>query len=463
MALSRRDFMRMTAGGGAAAALGQLGATAAFGQSSSFKAMVGIFLFGGSDNWNMIVPTDSRYSAYAASRGSTLALPSNSLSGLSGVPFGLHPSFAPLQTAWSEGALNAVLNVGSLYQPLTKAQYQSSASTLAPLNLFSHEDEQEHWQGLQMRDVNLSGFEGRINDKESPQSIPNLISLAGSTLGVIGQTSTPLILPSTGTIVRNGWSPSATDFPTTSRQSTVNLFADGSGMGTITQQTGVTIDSDYKQAATANGILASTTSAMDQYFKNPTNGAVLTSDVAHQLLRVARMIEARNTLGHSRQVFFASQGGFDTHSNQVDAGSTTTGVQAGLFSDLAMAMAGFYNAMKSMNLQNNVTAFTMSDFGRTYKVNAQRGTDHAWGNNHLVLGGAVKDRQVIGAYPDVTLGGSQDADNVGLGRWIPTIASHEYIGAVAQWYGVQSGDMPYVFPNWSTWTSNGRGPIPLFG
>ena len=462
MSLSRRDLLRLSASAAGLAALNQLGASTALAQSSSFRAMVGIFLFGGSDNWNMIVPTDSRYAAYATGRGATLALPQASLSALSGVPFGLHPAFAPLQTAWNEGALNAVLNVGTLQQPINKAQYQAS-STVSPLNLMSHADQQNEWQGLQVRTANETGFMGRQNDREVALAVPDLISLGGSTLAVLGNTSTPLILPSTGTIIRNGYNAAATDAPTTTRQAALAAIADGSAYGTTTQLTGAALTGAYSQAVTANTILTSTTSVVDQYFKNTSTGAVLTSDVAHQLLRVARMIEARGTLGHSRQTFFVSQGGFDTHSNQVDAGSTTTGTQAGLFTDLAQALAGFYAAMKALGMQNNVTAFTMTDFARTFRVNAQRGTDHAWGNNHLVLGGAVKDRTIQGVYPDVTLGGVQDIDNNTLGRWIPTTAAEEYIGAIAQWYGVAAGDMTYVFPNWATWSTNGRGPLPLFG
>jgi uncharacterized protein (DUF1501 family) len=461
MAFSRRDFMRVTAGAGAAAVMAQLGDSAAIAQSSSgFRAMVGVFLFGGSDNWNMIVPTDSRYAAYAAGRGAALALPQSALSGLTGVPFGLHPSLAPLQTAWNEGALNAVLNVGTLYQPITKAQYQASAA-VSPLSLMSHADQQNEWQGLRVRDANNNGFMGRQNDRETALATPDLISLGGSTLATIGGSSSPLILPSTGTIVRNGYNAAATDAVTTGRQAALTAFADGSGFGTTTQVVGSALTGAYGEAVIANAILTATTSTVDQYFKSNT-GAVLTSDVSHQLLRVARMIEARGTLGHARQTFFVSQGGYDTHVNQVDATATTTGTQPNLFNDLAQALAAFYTAMKALGVQNNVTAFTMSDFGRTFKVNGQRGTDHAWGNNHLVLGGAVKDRTIQGAYPDVTLGGSQDIDNVGLGRWIPSTAVEEYVGAVAQWYGVAAADLPYVFPAWSTWSSNGRGPLSLF-
>ena len=460
MTVSRRDLLGLAAAASTIATVGRF-ATAAAATTDPFRAMVGVFLFGGADNWNMIVPTDTRYAAYAASRGATLALPSASLTALAGVPFGLHPSFAPLATAWNEGALNAVLNVGSLYAPLTKATYQSSP-TLRPLNLMSHADEQNHWQGYRMRDVNPDGFMGRINDKEAALAVPDLVSLGGSTLALIGQRSSPLVLPSNGTIVRSGYNASATDSATTSRQAALGTFVDASTLGTMTQVSGQAIAGSYNQASTANAIIAATTSSVDQYFKNPTTGAVLTSDISKQLNRIARMIASRGTLGHTRQTFFAAQGGYDTHSNQVDAASTTTGTQANLYSDLAMALAGFYAAMKSLGLQDNVTAFTMSDFGRTYKVNAQRGTDHAWGNNHLVLGGAVRDRTILGAYPDVTLGGTQDIDSAALGRWIPTIASEEYVGAVAQWYGVAAADLPYVFPNWATWSTNGRGPIGLF-
>ena len=458
--LSRRDLGRFLGGAGALAAFSQLGLSASIAQTapSDFKAMVGVFLFGGNDSWNMVVPTDARYASYAASRGSGLALPLASLSKLGGTAFGLHPSFAPLQTAWSEGAMNVVLNSGTLYQPLTKALYQSRPD-LRPTNLMSHADEQSHWQGNRARDVNMDGFMGRLTDKMTVGATPSLISIAGSNLALIGKTASPLILPSTGTLVRNGYSATATDAVTTSRQSALAAFADGAGEGDVTSVTATGISSAYGQMVTANTILTSTASTTDQYFKNA-SGATLTSDVARQLMRVARMIEARATLGHTRQTFFVSQGGYDTHSAQV-AGDNTTGTQANLYADLAYALAGFYAAMKSLGLQDNVTAFTMSDFGRVYKANAQRGTDHAWGGNHLVVGGALKNQTVHGAYPDPVLGGADDP--FGDGRFVPTIAQEEYIGAIAQWHGVAAADMPYVFPNWSTWNGGGRGPVPMFG
>jgi len=459
MAISRREFTRLLAGAGGVAVATQLGAAASVAQANTYRAMVGVFLFGGNDAWNMVAPTDGRYAAYASARG-TIALQQSALMPLTGTPFGLHPSFTPLKTAWDEGALNVVLNTGSLFQPLTKTLYQQRPD-LRPLNLMSHEDEQNHWQGMYMRSENVNGFMGRVADRMAATAMPSLISLAGSNLALLGDRASPLILPSTGSIVRSGYNATSTDNAVKARQAALTVFEDGASYGQPTELTGKGISSAYAQAVQANSIVSATTSTVDQYFKNPTNGATLTSDVSRQLLRVARMIEARGTLNHSKQVFFVSQGGYDTHNNQVNGGSTATGAQANLYADLAMALAGFYAAMKGLGLADNVTAFTMSDFGRVYKANAQLGTDHAWGSNHLVVGGAVKAQTVHGAYPEPTLGGPDDIGNDG--RWIPTIAIEEYVGAVAGWFGVAGADMPYVFPNWSTWNGGGRGPVPLFG
>jgi uncharacterized protein (DUF1501 family) len=461
MTISRREFTRLIAGGGALAALGQLSRTAAIAQTTaSYRAMVGVFLFGGNDAWNMVVPTDGRYATYASTRNPGLVLPRTSLMTLGSTGFGLHPSFAPLQQAWNENALNVVLNTGSLFQPLTKSLYQSRPD-LAPLNLMSHADEQAHWQGVRVRETPIDGYMGRLADKLASSSTSPLVSVAGSNLITIGKTSSPLVLPSSGTISRNGYAPGSTNGVVAPRQAAIDAFADASTLGSVTGLTGGGISSAYAQAVTANAIVSSTTSAVDQYFKNPSTGAVLTSDISRQLLRAARMIEARGSLGQSRQVFFVSQGGYDTHSAQTDGqASPTTGNQANLFSDLAMALAGFYAAMKALGVQNNVTAFTMSDFGRVYKGNAQNGSDHAWGSNHLVLGGALSRSQVLGRYPDQTLGGPDDIASDG--RWLPSIAIEEYIGAIAQWHGVAPADMAYVFPNWATWNGGGRGPVPFF-
>ncbi|PIB90565.1 DUF1501 domain-containing protein [Caulobacter sp. FWC2] len=454
MTVSRREIMQMVAGGSAVAALGQLGLSSALAaDTGSYRAMVGVFLFGGNDAWNMVAPTDSRYADYAKQRGTSLALAQSSLVPLTGTAFGLHASMSALKPVWDDGGLGVVLNTGTLFAPLTKALY-TSRPDLRPINLMSHEDQQNQWQGMSMRATNKDGFMGRINDRSgSTSNLPPLISIAGSNLALIGDRTAPLILPSSGSIVRNGYNAASTDAAVKARQAALDVFADAASYGTITDLTGRGMSSAYAQAVQANAVVTATTSAVDKYFVNPTTGAALNSEISRQLLRAARMIEARNTLGHAKQTFFVSQGGYDTHTNQLASHN-------GLYADLANALAGFYNAMKALGLQDNVTAFTMSDFGRVYKGNASGGSDHAWGSNHLVVGGALANGKVHGRYPDVTFGGPEDASNDG--RWIPSIATEEYVGAIAQWYGVSVADLPYVFPNWSTWNGGGRGPVPLF-
>jgi len=452
MTISRRELLRVVAGSTAVAAMGQLGLSSALADTSSYRAMVGVFLFGGNDAWNMVVPTDGRFSTYATQRGS-VALQQSSLVPLTGTPFGLHPSFASLKPAWDEGALGVVLNTGTLFQPLTKSLYTSQPA-LRPLNLMSHEDQQNQWQSQMMRSKGVDGFMGRINDRAPKADLPPLISIAGSQLALIGDRSSPLILPSNGSIVRNGYSAASTDASVKARQLALDTFADASSFGQVTDLTGKGMSSAYAQAVAANAVISATTSMVDKYFVNPTTGVALTSDVSRQLLRAARMIEARGSLGHAKQTFFVSQGGYDTHVGQLATHNA-------IYADLANALAGFYNAMKALGLQDNVTAFTMSDFGRVFKGNSQAGTDHAWGSNHIVVGGALAKGKVHGRYPDMTFGGPEDSANDG--RWIPSIATEEYIGAIAQWYGVSAADLPYIFPNWSTWNGGGRGAVPLFG
>ncbi|WP_084579195.1 DUF1501 domain-containing protein [Sphingomonas azotifigens] len=453
MTLSRRDFVRLTAGTGALAALGQFGRTAAIAApTGSYRAMVGIFLFGGNDGWNMVIPTDARHSAYLTARGS-VGIARTALTPLTNSAYALHPAMAALRPVWDEGSLGLVLNTGTLFAPLTKATYQTRAD-LRPANLMSHSDEQDHWQGLRAREASRDGFLGRIADKMPGGTLPPVMSLAGSTVAVLGRQTAPLILPTGGLPGRSGYSAGSS-----AKNAAITALATSADGSAVLDGVAQAMTTNYDQAATANTILAGT-AATDAFFTNPTTGAALTSDLAKQLMVVARMIAARGTLGHARQNFLVSQGGFDTHSSQVQAGNTAAGLHAGLLGDLAMAMAGFHKAMGSLGLAANVTSFTMSDFGRTYLGNGQAGTDHAWGSNHLVMGGDVAPGAVLGRYPDPVLGGADDITKEG--RFVPGVAQEEYLGAIARWHGVADADLPYVFPNWSTWSSAGRGPLALF-
>lgn len=451
--ISRRHFHHMAMSAGAAAALGMFGRGVAYGApGSGFRAMVGVFLFGGNDGWNMLVPTDTAaYSAYVSSR-QTVALPPSGIVPLAGSGLGLHKAMASLAPIWDKGAMALVLNTGTLATPLTKATYLSRPD-LRPSNLMSHSDEQEHWQGLRAQSVNRDGFMGRLHDRMGAGGVPPVISFGGNNIALIGQQAQPLVLPSRGVLSRYGTNSSAID-------AAVNSFAGGTGLDDITASTADTVRDAYAMSAATSAVLGATGS-VEAFFVDPATGAALTSDVSQQLKRVARMIEARATFGHTRQSFFVSQGGYDTHDQQVTFGNVVTGTHANLLGDLALALAAFYKAMEALGLQDNVTAFTMSDFGRTYRGNAQLGSHHAWGNNHLVIGGGVTPSGVFGRYPDPTLGGADDVSNEG--RFLPTMSQEEYLGAILKWHGVSDADMPYVVPNWATWSTNGRGPIGLYG
>ena len=460
MPLSRREFARLVAGTGALAAYEQLGLSAASAAPlGNYRAMVGVFLYGGNDGWNTLVPTDDdRYRAYAAARGPSLALRQDALVPLAGVPYGLHPALAALKPIWDEGAMTAVMNVGTLFQPLTRALYQLR-SDLRPINLMSHSDEQNHWSGLRARSVNVDGFMGRINDRMGGvAATPQLISIAGSNLALIGRSSAPLVLSSTESFRLNGTGEVTRE--ALARQAAVDAFAGGSAfgadLGAVTGLTGQTFATAYRQGAVVDGLM-SKPSAIEECFIDA-RGQPLTNDIALQLKRAARMIELREALGHQRQVFFVNQGGFDTHADQVIAGDPTSGEHAKLLADLGDAVAAFHRALQLLGVADAVTTFTMSDFGRTYRGNASMGSDHAWGSNHLVIGGAVQPGVIHGTYPDQTLGGSDDCDL--NGRWIPSLSQEEYIGPIARWFGVADADLPYVFPNWSTWL--GRNPVPIF-
>ncbi len=460
MTLSRRDIVRLAAGSGAAAALAQLGRSASMAQTRApYRAMVGVFLFGGADGWNMIVPTDDRYAGYAAGRGPQLALAREALKPLAGTPFGLHPSLAPLRPLWDKGSLNVVLNTGVLFQPLDRRLYLSRPD-LRPLHLMSHSGQQHVWQGLQARAMNVDGFMGRINDRmDGAPAISPLISVAGSSLALLGQRSSPLVLPPTGSIARHGYDASSRDAVVVARQAGLTAFADADSQGPVTRLTGLGFSRAYDQAFAANAILTRT-ATVDAYFKDA-KGVMLNTDIAAQLLRIARLIEARSALGHARQIFFAGHGSYDTHAGQVDETDNTAGRQANLYAALAAALAAFQKAMEALGVAADVTTFTLSDFGRVYRGNAQAGSDHAWGSNHLVIGGGLAGARIHGRYPDTTFRGPEDSSDDG--RWIPSIALEEYLGGVVQRFGVPAADMPYVFPNWASWNGGGRGPVPLFG
>lgn len=436
--MDRRDFLRRAgalSAAGLAANLDLVSLTAE-AATTDYKALVCVFLYGGMDGNNVLVPLDTAgYGQYAAVRtaASGVQLTQAELLPITpanvGTPFGLHPSLPELQKLFNGGRLALLANVGTLAQPITKADY---AAGVRPDNLYSHSDQQLQWQAGGATGAGSTGWGGRLADLLGPatgQTFPVVTSAAGVTLYVNGASSRPLTVPTSGSFGLSGFG--------TGSVSKARLAALNTLLGIDRDNTLVAAAADITQqaqtlATTVNPILGTTSAPLAAAF------AGLTSSLASQLLAVAKLIEARAATGAKRQVFFVSLGGFDTHNNELATHRT-------LFGTLSPALAAFYNATAALGVANQVTTFTLSDFGRTFQPAAGGGSDHAWGNHHLVLGGAVQGGKLYGRFPQLVLAGPDDAEKEG--RWLPTTSVDQYAGTLARWFGATDAQLATIFPN----------------
>jgi uncharacterized protein (DUF1501 family) len=419
---------------------------------TDFKALVCLFLAGGNDANNLIVPTDNTtYAAYATGRGA-LALPQASLLSIApktsdGRTWGLHPALGTnpdgtttggLKGLFDQGKLAVLANVGTLAYPLTQSLYNTRPD-LRPLQLFSHNDQQVEWQSSIADKPFTTGWGGRLADLTNAFNSNNRISMAitlnGQNSFQVGKTVSQYAVSTNGAISLTGSSTSATTTPGIRTAAlndalaaqNVNLFETAFG--------GITAN------ALSNSALLASTLAGTSPFVNYFNG--LTSNLSQQLHMIARLVNAQGQLGLKRQVFFARVGGWDLHDSQVNLGNTVNGAHANLLRDVSQSVTAFYNALSSVGAQDQVTTFTASDFGRTYNTNGD-GSDHGWGSHHFVVGGAVKGGDIYGKMPTFAINGP---DDTGRGRWIPTTSVDEYSGTLAKWFGVSATDMPLVLPN----------------
>jgi uncharacterized protein (DUF1501 family) len=433
---SRREFLKDTLS--SVAALGAVGSMAKFGEmnalaatGSGYQALVCVFLLGGNDGHNTVVPittAQQNYNLYAQGRGG-LAIPQGSLLPIANGSdtYGLHPSLVEIQGLYNQGKAAVLANVGMLVQPITRSVYLTNNSALIPSALFSHSDQSSQWQTGIPSGTGSSGWGGRITDLLQSQNsgaiFPPVTATNSCQLFCTGLETFPATVPPTGMATLNGLTSASAN------AGMQQLLTFDNGVQLVQAANGImTRGNNY--ANTLTGLLGNAPALHTQFpAGNP---------LAAQLQTVAKVISVRNQLGLTRQIFFCLLDGFDTHSLQSET-------QTPLLQQLSQAVMAFYQATQELGIDGSVTTFTASEFGRTLTPSGANGSDHAWGNHHFIIGTGVKGGQFYGNFPLLVPGGSDDAGSRGV--LLPTTAVDQYGATLAQWFGVPQTSLPTVFPN----------------
>ena len=456
---SRRAFLRRSmqlalAGTALPTALNlaAIGEAAAF-DATDYKALVCVFMYGGNDYANTVVayddPTHAVYSTIRsnialgkASLTPTLLNPTTALA--DGRQYALHPAMTGLAGLFNAGQAAVQLNVGPLVAPLTKAQYQGSNRSLYPVppKLFSHNDQQSVWQSSSPEGSTI-GWGGNVGDlamASNSNSLFTCISVTGNAVFLAGDSALAYQVSSGG----------AVKIRSTSDSYTYGSSLVKDAMLALTQQTRSNVlENEYNtvtrraissEVAVSAGIGSGAAIATGPEFADI--NALTNNPLASQLKMVARLIAARSSLGAKRQVFFVSMGGFDLHDNLLTNHVTN-------MTRVSNALTAFHKTTVNLGIDQSVTAFTASDFGRTLTSNGD-GSDHGWGNHHFIVGGAVKGKTFYGKAPGMGVGntgGPADDDHVGQGRLLPTTSVDQYAATLAKWFGVADSEMSSVLPN----------------
>ncbi len=425
-------------------------ADAAAQSANDYKALVCIFLYGANDHYNTVIPYDvATHTNYYNIRKGTptagtvydgIAIGRNALSATAlstalsdGRLMALNPEMSPLKTLFENKRASILMNVGPLVVPTSRIQYDNKSVPLPP-KLFSHNDQQAYWQSSFQTEGGAKGWGGRAADlllSNNSKSTLTCISINGNALFLSGQNAISYQMSSTG----------ATTINAIKGKSLFGSANCAAALQTlITQQSSLPMASDYttvtKRALdTYDGIVAaigaSASASMNALFPSSA-----TNTLSAQLKMVARMIEQQATFGMKRQVFMVGMGGFDLH----DFLPTQ---HPALLQKLSNAMKEFDDAMTSLGMGSQVTAFTASDFGRTLTSNGD-GSDHGWGSHHFVMGGAVDGGKFLGTAPEIGLTHNQQ---VGSGRLLPSTAVDQLGAELAAWFGVSATDIKTVLPN----------------
>lgn len=438
-AFNRREFLKKTGAGATAAATFAAYPGAAFSQIigtsapfPDYKALVCVFLFGGNDSYNMLVPrSNAEYNVYAASR-QNMALAQGDLLAINpltpdGADYGLHPMMSDIQTLFESNRAAFVSNTGPLVEPTTKDQYQNK-SVLLPPQLFSHNDQQDQWSSLRGVAQSKTGWAGRLADlirmNVADQQMATNASLFGSTLFQSADETVAYVMGNSGPIPFTGFDDTA------GGQAQRAAFEQiiNANYGSIYERGFAEVQRRAVASADLIGDALDGAPVLNTVFPN--------SQLGRQLSTVAQLIAVRDQLQMQRQIFFVATGGFDSHDDQLAN-------QPGLLGGISESMAAFYNATVELGVSDMVTSFTQSDFGRTLTSNGD-GTDHAWGGNQLVIGDAVAGREMYGAYPILEINGP---DDVGGGRIIPTTSADQYAATLSKWFGIPDADLASVAPN----------------
>lgn len=449
MSFTRREFLKSCGGGMGAAtmltALSYAGLENAYSQGSDYKALVCIFLEGGNDGWNTVVPMEqSAYNTYASGRGG-LAIPRASLrpiNPIGGGSFGFHPSLPGLQSLFSQGKVAVVCNVGNLVEPVTATQVLANPNR-APSGLFDHFQQQVWSQNL--RNENTEGWGNGLGFNfvtfNPTPLIPALMTMVNNTPFLKGPAQTITLQP--------GLQLGITGLPPTGI-APVRFTA-------LQQLAGIS-----ENSVQVNGFNTRVSRAIDDsrvvgsIFSGPQPFPTVfpNTGIGQQLRQIAVAISARNALGHNRrQLFYSQVGGnaYDTHGAQLTS-------QANLLTELDAAMTAFRSATADLGVESQVTTFMFSEFGRTIRINGD-GSDHGWGNHYLVMGGSVVGNRFYGTYPPVQVGLPEldfplfsVAGNF-RGAFVPTISIDQYGATLARWFGLPDADANDVFPNLSRFST----------